>query len=248
MAFIDESGYPIPTDPTDRPTLVAVCMRQSDIRAITGAVYNIKRDTMGDPDWELKGVKCINPRVMTKYKTRQKLCVEQVLQMLRGFDVRVFSVIMDKPELAPEAKSPDAVLPFPFRMLIERVDKWARLNRSYATCIFDTRADSKELSKAFLGYLYRSPAGQELDHILELPLFVDSETVAGIQLADICASIVRHHYEIVECGAHRKNPGFVSWVDSLYTMVHGMTSDIRTDGGRNMCYGFYRMPIKFQNV
>ena len=248
MAFIDESGYPIPTDPTDRPTLVAVCVRKSDIRAITAAVYNIEKDTMGDPDWELKGVKCINPKVMTKYRTRQKLCVEQVLRMLRGFNIGVFSVITGKPKLTSAAKSPDAVLPFPFRMLIERVDRWARLNHSYATCVFDTRADSKDLSKAFLGYLYRSPAGQELDHILEVPLFVDSETLAGIQLADISASIIRHHYEIVECGAHGANQDFVSWVDSLYTMVHGLTSDIRTDDGKSVCYGFYRMPTKFQNV
>ena len=42
LAFIDESGYPRPTDSTKNPILLAVCIHESDIKPITNQIYKQK--------------------------------------------------------------------------------------------------------------------------------------------------------------------------------------------------------------
>ena len=42
LMFIDESGYPRPTDPTKNPILLGVCIHENDIKPITNQIYKVK--------------------------------------------------------------------------------------------------------------------------------------------------------------------------------------------------------------
>lgn len=42
LVFIDESGYPRPTDSTNNPVLLAVCLHENDIKPITNQIYKLK--------------------------------------------------------------------------------------------------------------------------------------------------------------------------------------------------------------
>lgn len=39
LVFIDESGYPRPTDSTKNPILLGVCIHENDIKPITNQIY-----------------------------------------------------------------------------------------------------------------------------------------------------------------------------------------------------------------
>ncbi|KGP75388.1 hypothetical protein JT05_10820 [Desulfosporosinus sp. Tol-M] len=58
----------------------------------------------------------------------------------------------------------------------------------------NARKTDKHLAFAFNNYIYRSIGGDNLTRILPVPLFADSETTAGLQLADISAGIMRNYY------------------------------------------------------
>ena len=42
LTFIDESGYPRPTDSTKNPILLGVCIHENDIKPITNQIYKLK--------------------------------------------------------------------------------------------------------------------------------------------------------------------------------------------------------------
>ena len=42
LIFIDESGYPRPTDSTKNPILLGVCIHENDIKPITNQIYKLK--------------------------------------------------------------------------------------------------------------------------------------------------------------------------------------------------------------
>ena len=42
LVFVDESGYPIPTDESEYSTLMAICINENDIRGITSDIYKLK--------------------------------------------------------------------------------------------------------------------------------------------------------------------------------------------------------------
>ena len=41
LTFIDESGYPRPTDSTRNPILLGVCIHENDIKPITNQIYKV---------------------------------------------------------------------------------------------------------------------------------------------------------------------------------------------------------------
>ena len=44
LTFIDESGYPRPTDSTKNPILLGVCIHENDIKPITNQIYKLKSE------------------------------------------------------------------------------------------------------------------------------------------------------------------------------------------------------------
>ena len=68
LVFIDESGYPRPTDSTNNPVLLGVCIREADIKPITNQIYKLKENLYGKQD-EIKSTKLIREATITKNRT-----------------------------------------------------------------------------------------------------------------------------------------------------------------------------------
>ena len=58
LVFIDESGYPRPTDSTKNPILLGVCIHENDIKPITNQIYKLKETIYGKQE-EIKSKKLI---------------------------------------------------------------------------------------------------------------------------------------------------------------------------------------------
>ena len=65
LTFIDESGYPHPTDSTKNPILLGVCIHENDIKPITNQIYKLKDSIYGKQD-EIKSTKLIREATITK--------------------------------------------------------------------------------------------------------------------------------------------------------------------------------------
>ena len=75
LTFIDESGYPRPTDSTKNPILLGVCIHANDIKPITNQIYKLKDSIYGKQD-EIKSTKLIREATITKNRTNNKAYVE----------------------------------------------------------------------------------------------------------------------------------------------------------------------------
>ena len=64
LTFIDESGYPRPTDSTKNPILLGVCIHENDIKPITNQIYKLKDSIYGKQD-EIKSTKLIREATIT---------------------------------------------------------------------------------------------------------------------------------------------------------------------------------------
>ena len=61
LVFIDESGYPRPTDSTMNPVLFGICIHELDIKPITNQIYKLKDSLYG-----IQRVWSISPPLMIR--------------------------------------------------------------------------------------------------------------------------------------------------------------------------------------
>lgn len=217
LVFIDESGHPRPSDNTRRPVLIAVCIKETDIRQITSHVRRLKIEVYGKTDVEFKATDFINRKTIIKNRTRNKSFVDQIVDMISQFDMKIFAVIMERPDFSPYIKA--GHLQRQYFYMLKRIELCCQKYKyPMALVVFDEqdREIDKEISIAFNNFLYQSALGKSFEKILEVPLFADSETTVGIQIADILAGIVRHYYEN---NLNRKKPEdeFEGWLCTLVT-------------------------------
>ena len=195
LAFIDESGHPHANDPSTRPVVVAVCFEEGDSRYISGRIHAMKRDILGKENAELKGRSLIN-RTTYRRQPQAVAFAEEFFDTLRNFPVTIFAMIMEAPFDMPE-QGP-RYLENRFRFLLQRIESLAEEQRSFANIHFDGQPNLYGgLSGRFSSYLFRSSEGQSSDLITDTPAFVDSASSIGIQIADMCAYVVRIYQPLV---------------------------------------------------
>ena len=241
LAFIDESGHPHPNDPNQRPVVVAVCMEERQGRLVAGRLHGLKRDFLGRERTELKGNKFINRRTFRR-KPEYVSFLEEFFNTLLNLPLTVFAVIMQAPfERRPSTE--DSYLPNRFRFLVQRIELLAEEQDKMATIMFDGSAGLYGgLGWQFNGFLYRSEEGRAYTHITDAPSFVDSQTSAGIQIADMMASVIRQ-YEEAELYRQAPNVGdtYLLTIRRWYNLIERKTrDDLTTIDGYNRP-GFYRL-------
>ena len=75
---------------------------------------------------------------------------------------------------------------------------------------------------------------------MDAPYFVDSKITAGIQIADLMASVVRQFEENALFRGVPDGDPYLSAIGRFYRIIEGLSIDFETDEGR--LFGFYRMP------
>ena len=193
LVFIDESGHPHPNDTARRPVVTAVCLSDRDSRRVSGRVHALKRDFLGRERMELKGRNLINrPTFQRKPEINQFL--DEFFSTVLNLPITIFAMIMEAPFNQPVNDS--NLLPNRFRYLVQRIELWAEQRQEMATILFDRQPNLYGgVGWQFNGFLYRSDEGRACVHITDAPSFVDSKTSAGIQIADLTASVIRIYYE-----------------------------------------------------
>lgn len=240
LVFIDESGYPRPSDSTLNPVLLGVCINEADIKPVTNQIYKLKDSLYGKQD-EIKSTKLIREVTITKNRSINRAYTEGMVDIATSFDTAIFAVIMDRPESAIIV--PEHHLPRQYYLLLKKVEFYCKKNqKGKAMMIFDEiheEADRK-IADALTGFLFKTDLGRSFDHILEMPLFVSSAVTPSIQLADIFAGITRHYYE-QKLDQQPPENAFQEWVKSLFDKLYSKTENNKVqamDGTFYTEYGF----------
>lgn len=241
LVFIDESGHPRPTDNTTRPVLLAVCIRETDIRQLTTNIYKIKMELFNKSDVEIKATDLVTRRIFTKNLTRNKEFVDRIMELISRSNISVFGIVMERPDFTPYLK--EGILPKQYYYILKRIELYCQ-NHYYpmALVIFDEqdRNEDKKISKAFNNFLYQSALGKTFEKILEIPLFSNSQITPGIQLADLMAGIVRHYYE-EELFDRKPKDQFQEWISKMFDIIKSKTENLTEKSTGFLEYGLFIM-------
>lgn len=241
FCFIDESGYPKPSEKDPRPVLVSVCIKNTDIRQITQRLYKAELDCFGEDPLgtrKLKGKKLINERSLKPNYNNRKDYVEKFLDVLEMYDTAIFAIVMDKPDFVPYEEKD--LLPIQHRFLIQRLDSFGKLKKTDVLVIFDKVDETKDGSEAngFKGFLFKHEEGKQLTNIVEMPLFVASINTPLIRFPDITGNILREYYNNK---LDAVNPGneYEQWLKELGNRIHLKSVNFKNKFHIN--YGIYQM-------
>ena len=240
LAFIDESGLPNPKDKSTNPVVVAVCYDERHSCTINGRIYAIQRGILHSEQVEVKGTKYLSENA---YLTdgEKWLFAQRFFSELATLPITVFATIMQNPFELP--MSEENQLGDRFRFLLQRIDLLANECDASANILFDGRGRRfHKISRYFYNYLYRTAEGQACIHISDTPEFVDSKTSTGIQIADMCAYMIRVYQEnwlFLEQPSHGNE--YLHAIGRWYRIIERLTRNLSTSSGANLP-GLYRLP------
>lgn len=237
LAFIDESGYPRPTDQTTRPVLLAVCVHEGDIRNITNDISKLKMRLYGSRG-EIKSTDLLRRATIEKNRTINKEYAEKMMEILTSYDTAVFSIIMNRPD--KPVQIPDGYMPKQYYLLLKKIETFcAWAHEGKMMMVFDQVHDGadKKLAESMNYFLFNTNFGNAFHHILELPLFVSSSVTPTIELADIGAGVVRKYYEL---GLDQKTceDEYEEWINTLFKEIFSKTKNQKNKVTGYIEYGF----------
>ena len=241
LAFIDESGIPHPNDPNEYCVVVAVCYDEQHSRAVSRRIYAMKRDVLRADQAELKGQKLLKGKSYRESPVK-RVFAENFFAALRNLPITVFAAIMQGPFDAPTQDAPE-LLGYRFRILLERIDLLAAERGEFANLLFDGRGTRfGQLSNLFSNYLFRSNQGRARTRITDSPAFVDSAYSTGIQIADMCAYVVRSYHEKRLFGdSPLPNDEYSHAIVRWHQTIRQLTRNFISDTGE-LRPGLYQLP------
>ena len=197
LAFIDVSGDPY-SQPEKSPWIAIhiTCIKKSAVYDITAALHRYKRDILANEHIEIKSTDLINKSTLNHpYLEKAKFLQAVMEQCVDHAECRHAAIVFQNS--GKNRKSDDNTLPRHYVDALWRIEAIAReWHVSDILVVIDNnkRKTDKHLAIAFNNYIYRSRGGDVLSSILPVPIFADSETTAGLQLADISAGVLRNYY------------------------------------------------------
>lgn len=244
LVYIDESGYPIPTDASTKSVLLAVCIREADIRGITSQFYSLKNRIYGKQT-EIKSTNLLNPKTISKNRTNNKEYAESVISILESYQIGVFAVVMDRPDFTPYTA--EGMLPVQYHRLLQRIQWYCENHQTtMAMCVFDQTDDGRDAryAQGFNNFLFRSAEGMGFDKILVSPFFVSSTVTSTIELPDICAGVVRNFFQL-GLNQHPATDPYEEWIAELYHRIEKKSENFRRNC--RTYYGIYQLPVSCFN-
>jgi hypothetical protein len=201
LVYIDESGHPRPGDPTQRPVLLAVCIKEADVGHLFRSLFALQRTTLEGmtltkEEEEGKASVFMNRHAVTKH-IKKRAYAEGFFEMVADADITVFAMVMERPDKAPY-EGPE-LLQCHHRYLFDRVERFMAEEHpnNMALPIYDALdpGSTRIFAASFNSFMSKSNAGRAMQHIVPSPLFVDSALTPGIQIADRFAYALRLHEE-----------------------------------------------------
>ncbi|WP_322907136.1 DUF3800 domain-containing protein [Paenibacillus campi] len=244
IAYIDESGLPHPKDSTKNPVLAAVCIPKEEVRSIMQKMYKIKLDIFGENDVELKAVNVLKPKSLTRNINNKNFADRVVHEVINTtLNLKIFAIVMD--QISTPLLTSNDTFPNHYRFLLQRINGYSTIRGKKCIVSFDSQneGNDKLISNKMKNYLFRSGEGNNCSSIIESAFFVSSKVEESIQLADLCAGIIRHYYE--HCIDAIELDSFSAWITEMYYIIQSRTCLVPSPLGDRQLQGIYKLPRKF---
>jgi len=215
--YIDESGDRNPNVKRDEPfVLTAVGFYENRWNRFDKSVNHVKRELIRNildrekiklelADAEVHSSDIRIPKLRMKHKFLSELTDDELTRLVETFYdqlgqqyMRVFCVVVEKAKLRDYMDS-DKLTKKAYELLLERIEMYLLCvhSKHNGICIVDNTTRQLNRSLAMKHSYFQiagTSSGCKLRHIIEEPLFVESELCNGVQLADLCAYNVFHAF------------------------------------------------------
>lgn len=246
LAFIDESGYARPKDPSPWNTLAAVCIPEESSRDLSRWLHSTVRAVYPNVDpqtYEVKAVDLLGRRLYEHGPERRRL-VAELTELITKLPISIFAVRARRPAADP-LWPPSRVDP-PHRLLVERIELHMRAAHKgrFAKLVFDETNPGSDAarSKAFRKFMHSTDEGRCWGQVLDVPFFVSSSITPGIQLADFIAGALRHHQILRD----QRSRWATEWEIAIKALADlAATKTHNFEVGRDTYYGIYSMPDRY---
>lgn len=250
LVFIDES-YDRDSSGAWHYALAGFGINEFRYRALQAAVYQLCQETFdvrssyegelwrdalkdkiiveGSTDYiELKSSELLKPGTLRRFRGEQSphcRLVSNVLQKV--FECRGTTIgVLLNPDHPDDVKDVSGGCPRAYQRLLEIVGIWMQeeFEGQPVTLVMDTehRGINLPLSRAISTYMYRSSAGKRMKHVFPSPFWIDSQSMAGAQVADLIAHVLMNS---MKPEPERKA------IPGLTSQVYGLSHKWRTRPG-----------------
>ena len=137
------------------PTLMAVCIYEKDVRAITNDIYKLKNRIYAKQD-EIKSTNLIKKQTIEKNRTKNKEYAEQFVKTVSDYNITTFCIIMKRPTSLPSTE--ETKLPKQYHLLMKKIEYCCeRRNTEKAIFVFDETNEREDLKTAenFNNFLFK---------------------------------------------------------------------------------------------
>ena len=128
--------------------------------------------------------------------------VNDIAKVIAGWgSVRLFGECIDKVHFDPVIAS-ETVHEQAFEQVVSRFERYLQNSQSgYGLLIHDNNQTvAKRHTDLMKNFLQRGTLWTQIEHVIETPMFVDSQLTSMVQLADLCAYAIRRYLENSETG------------------------------------------------
>ena len=246
LAFIDVSGDPYGL-PEKSPWIAihTLCIRKRAVYDIAAALHRYKRDILANEYIEMKSTDLVNKSTLNHPNLDKTKFLQIIMeQCIDHVDCRHAAVVFRNS--GNNQKSDDNRLPKHYIDALWRIEAIARawrLNDIVVVIDNNARKTDKHLAIAFNNYIYRSSGGNQLSRILPVPIFADSETTAGLQLADICAGVMRNYFLHSSDSESTQDSVFHEKIKEYYSLMKARPIDSRV--GNYSVSGVFSPPNEY---
>ncbi|HPR94287.1 MAG TPA: hypothetical protein PKW67_09545 [Syntrophomonadaceae bacterium] len=172
------------------------------------------------------------------------IIVISLLVYVIAFPIYLF-IVLTRPNYNPYYEP--GMLPNEHRFLLERLQKYGQYCDDDVLVIFDKIHDKDDgrIALGFKRFLFTHATGRHYSRIVELPLFVASQTHPLIHFPDLSGNIIRKYYGLGFNEAEQlPQNDYEKWLVELYARISAMSLRLSNQRG-GYDYGIYEMPVKF---
>jgi hypothetical protein len=198
--YVDDSGSPNPKDNSDYYVILGIIAHELDIRKMEIDTRKFKTDYM-------KEYKHCEIHLHDMYKsqkgfsnlslTRKYEILDDLYRFINDLPIEIIVVGIDKLEFTNRYGN-KGIFPAAWTFLVERFESYiddVGRNHNEGIIIVDTSAKmpQKEICTVVNRLRKKGSRYKEINHLIEEPIFIQSNIREGIQIADACAYCALKH-------------------------------------------------------
>jgi len=208
--YADSSGHTkIRLGRHDSPYItVGVIVHEKDWRSIEGRISAIKNEMFPELDpcvWELHAYDIWNSknffdgRRMRMNRAKKLEIFSRIADLVCELEIAIVGVVMFKDRMTEIYRSP-TVMNYSWMFVVERfehflVQKPAETNNGLLFIDASQKIPESDIKRAVRKVVKNGSSWQNIDHVIEYPIFVESHVHNLIQLADMIAYVMLKHYK-----------------------------------------------------